>query len=186
MDDQNPIGWQVHGDLIRLKQPINKPIKAPRLRNSDGNPLWSPSSSGALCYHSVNSINLALVSITLSGLPLHYSQWHDQALRALKEQKSCNNDHISQGTSLDECEYHKGRDGHSDPEYEQVPRQQSGTHIGSSGAGRESPMLQKFNSNFSLTKKRPLLHSWMEYGLKHILTRYSLSTSQFYLLWHYI
>ena len=54
VDDKNLTGGQAYGGLIGLRQPTNKPIKTPRLKNSNGDPLASPPSSGALYYHSIN------------------------------------------------------------------------------------------------------------------------------------
>lgn len=88
---KNLIGWQVQGGLIRWKQPANKFIKTPTLRNTSGNPpsqvpWFFGSFVLSLCSHSVN---LALLLITPSGLPPPCSKQHDRDPRAPMGKKSC-------------------------------------------------------------------------------------------------
>lgn len=76
--DKKLIGWQAHERFIKLKQPANKPIKTPRLRNYGGNLLSSPPFPGALCPSLNNLCFAAHHSPSPSGLPLHSSKGCDQ------------------------------------------------------------------------------------------------------------
>ena len=73
------IEWQVlQGGLIRLKQPAYNLLKTPRLRNSNGNLLGFPPSSGPFY---CRSINFALLPTTLGLaylfiLPSHITKNH--------------------------------------------------------------------------------------------------------------
>lgn len=97
--DKNWIGWQVQGDLIRLKQSANILLKTLRLRSPNGNHLRPPPSSRALYYLLVNFA----AHHSSPGLSLHSPKPPDQEPQAAKEKKSWNTVTISLTLFLKVC-----------------------------------------------------------------------------------